>query len=90
MTERRNKIEIISDILHVIYENNGKIKPTKILYKSNLSHTKMKTYLQELKEKNLINETEKENTKYYSITNGGIKFLEEYGRITEFMKSFGL
>ncbi len=48
MIERRNKLEIIKDILNVIYEKNGKIKPTHLLYKSNLSHAKMKIYLNEL------------------------------------------
>ncbi len=89
MIERRNKIEIINDILRVIYENNGKIKPTRLLYKSNLSHTKMKLYLAELTEKMLVKEEINEN-KLYIITDEGIKFLEDYKRVTEFMKSFGL
>lgn len=88
--ERRNKLEIIRDIIKVIYEKNGKIKPTHILYKSNLSHTKMKVYLNELLGKKLIIEVIDKNNKYYSVTTEGIKFLEDYERVTEFVKSFGL
>jgi len=90
MMERRNKLEIIRDIIKVIYEKNGKIKPTHILYKSNLSHTKMKVYLNELLGKKLIIEVIDKNNKYYSVTTEGIKFLEDYERVTEFVKSFGL
>ncbi|HLD98553.1 MAG TPA: winged helix-turn-helix domain-containing protein, partial [Candidatus Nanoarchaeia archaeon] len=45
--KKRNKLEIIRDILNVIRSRNGKIKPTHILYKSNLSHQMMEEYLAE-------------------------------------------
>jgi len=90
MIERRTKPEIIKDILRVIYEKNGKIKPTHILYKSNLSYVKMKTYITELIDKKLIKEEQNNKNKTYTITEEGIKFLGDYERITEFMKSFGL
>ena len=48
MTKKRNKLEIIKDILEVIKNKNGKIKPTHILYKSNLSYIMMDDYLTEL------------------------------------------
>ena len=90
MMERRTKPEIIKDILRVIYEKNGKIKPTHLLYKSNLSYVKMKTYITELIDKKLIKEEQNNKNKTYTITEEGIKFLGDYERITEFMKSFGL
>ena len=58
MEKKRNRLEIIRDILNVIKEKSGRIKPTHILYKSNLSHQMMKEYLEELMEKQFIKELE--------------------------------
>jgi len=54
MGRKRSRLEIIRDILVVIREKNGKIKPTHILYKSNLSHQMMDEYLQELISKGFV------------------------------------
>lgn len=80
------------DILNVIREKSGKIKPTHILYKSNLSHQMMEEYLGELINKGFIVELAMEKTrgKTYSITNKGITFLEKYRMIADFTESFGL
>lgn len=50
-------------MLKVINEKNGKIKPTHLMYKSNLSHGMMENYLQELIEKNFIKEMKKQERK---------------------------
>lgn len=90
MNLRRTKIEIINDILKSIQGKGGKIKPTHLLYKSNLSHTKMKEYINELKEKDMISEELEENNKYFRITDKGLKYVSEYKKIMEFSDSFGL
>lgn len=90
MAKKRNKLEIIKDILEVIKAKSGKIKPTHILYKSNLSHEMMDIYITELKEKELIEEIQKERSRTYTITNKGIEYLNQYKRISEFTESFGL
>jgi len=90
MERKRNKLEIIRDILRVIKEKNGKIKPTHILYKSNLSHQMMKEYLDELMKKEFIIETETKNSKTYSVTEKGMQYLEEFSAIQAFTSSFGL
>lgn len=92
MSQRRNRLEIMRDILNVIREKSGKIKPTHILYKSNLSHQMMEEYLGELINKGFIVELAMEKTrgKTYSITNKGITFLEKYRMIADFTESFGL
>lgn len=90
MDKKRNKLEIIRDILQVIREKNGRIKPTHILYKSNLSHQMMTEYLQELIGKELIFESDMNNSKTYSLTDKGMKYLSEYSKIADFMSSFGL
>ena len=90
MERKRNKLEIIRDILRVIKDKNGKIKPTHILYKSNLSHQMMKEYLDELMKKEFIIETETKNSKTYSVTEKGMNYLEKFSEIQAFTSSFGL
>ena len=90
MERKRNKLEIIKDILTVIREKNGRIKPTHILYKSNLSHQMMKEYLEELMAKKFIKEIELKQGKTYEITPKGMNYLEEYNTIVNFTNAFGL
>lgn len=90
MEKKRNRLEIIADILRVISARNGKIKPTHILYKSNLSYVMMEEYLSELKEKEFIIEIKKDNRKTYAITPKGMEYLEKFGLVKDFAFSFGL
>lgn len=90
MERKRNRLEVIRDILTVIQNKSGRIKPTHILYKSNLSHVMMKEYLEELIAKEFIVEGNTKSGRTYSITEKGLKFLSEYRTISSFMDSFGL
>lgn len=90
MERKRNKLEVIRDILRVIQEKNGGAKPTRILYKSNLSHIMMKEYLSDLISRGLVRENKTKNSRTYSLTDKGINYLSEYHTIVNFMESFGL
>ena len=90
MNKRRTKIEIIFDILNSIHQKGGKIKPTHLLYKSNLSYKKMLEYLSELMKKDMVTETVDKEKKVYTITDKGINYIQEYKKIKEFSDSFGL
>ncbi|HLC32169.1 MAG TPA: DUF4364 family protein [Candidatus Nanoarchaeia archaeon] len=90
MAKKRTKLEIIHDILRVVKEKSGKIKPTHILYKSNLSHQMLEEYLSELIEKEFITEIKVKKERSYAITPKGSQFLEQYRSIIEFTDSFGL
>ena len=83
-------MEIIHDILNSIVMKGGKIKPTHLLYKSNLSHQKMKEYVKELMDKDMMSEEILKEKKLFTITEKGEKFLDEFRRIKEFSDSFGL
>jgi predicted transcriptional regulator len=91
MSKKRERLQVIYDILRVIRDRGDNIKPTHILYKSNLSHQMMQQYLNELINKEFIIEKETEKGgKTYSLTEKGYKYLDEYQKITSFIESFGL
>lgn len=90
MNKKRSRLEVIHDILIVIQERDGRIKPTHILYKSNLSHQMLSEYISELKEKEMIIEISKGTSKTYSLTQKGYDYLNKYKMIREFISSFGL
>lgn len=90
MNKKRTRLEVIKDILEVIKSKNGRIKPTHILYKSNLSYIMMEEYLDELKEKGFIVELSRGNSRTYQITDKGIQYLAKYSVIANFTESFGL
>lgn len=90
MSKKRTRLEVMHDILQVVKNKNGKIKPTHILYKSNLSHQMMEEYMKELIEKKFIIENSEKTGRTYSITQKGMNFLDKYGLIKEFTSSFGL
>jgi predicted transcriptional regulator len=90
MTKKRNKLEVVHDILEVIRSKNGRIKPTHIMYKSNLSYQMMEEYLTELIEKGFITEVNGNNGKVYRITEKGLEYLNKFKFIIEFTNTFGL
>lgn len=87
---KRSKIDIIVDILDSINEKEGKIKPTHLMYKSNLSHIQMKGYLTELIEKRLIEEQINKKKKMITITKKGRDLLVKLLQMKEFQNTFGL
>ncbi len=90
MSKKRDKLQIIYDILNVIKERNGKIKPTNILYKSNLSNKMFSEYMNELMQKGFVIENQTKSGKTYSLTQKGFDYMDKYQMIVDFTSSFGL
>ena len=90
MAKKRDRLQIIHDILKAIHDKNNRIRPTHILYKSNLSHQMMEEYLKELIGKNFVTENISKEIKTYSLTQKGFDYLNKYKMIAEFTDSFGL
>ena len=87
---KRTKIDIIYDMLKAIQDKGGTIIPTHLLYKSNLSHQRMKLYLDELKEKKMIIEAHEKEKLVYKLTDEGLGFLKNFKQLKEFTEAFGL
>lgn len=89
MAKKRNKLEMIKDILEVL-QKNRQVKITHLIYKANLSSNSIKPYIDDLMKKNLIEQTTEEDKKLYKITIKGNEFLQEYNKIKAFAESYGL
>jgi len=89
MSKKRSRLDVINDILTTL-SYKKEVKPTHILYKSNLSHKMMMEYLKELMKKQLILQIINGKNKTYSLTKKGHKYLKEYKTMVNFMDSFGL
>ncbi len=90
MTPKRGKPEIIFDILLSVQDAGGKIKPTRLLYKSNLSHARLKLYLESLIKQQLLATDDNEGRKLIILTPKGYTFLTEYRKMKELIESFGI
>lgn len=88
--QRRSRIDIINDILEAIQRKGGKIKPTHLMYKANLSHKLMTSYLEELMSKELVLEITEKQYRFLTITDEGYKFIEKFKQMKDFKESFGL
>jgi len=90
MAKKRERLEVIRDILEAV-KNTRKIKPTRLLYSSNLSPQMFKDYINELVKKDFIKiEIDKKDKKTFSLTKKGFDFLQEYKIIENFVENFGL
>jgi predicted transcriptional regulator len=89
MVKKRERLEIIKDILNSIRQSRN-IKPTRLLYASNLSPQMFKDYVDELISKKFISVEPKGKKKILSLTKKGYSFLEEYNVIENFIENFGL
>ena len=84
MGDRRGRLEIYHDILSAIKEdsqNNEKISPTRVQFKSNLSYGKLKEFVSDMTDKRLLND---EIT--MKISDSGVKFYDEYAEIRNMIK----
>lgn len=90
MKTKRTRLEILHDMLRATQNAGGTIKPTHLLYKSNLSHKKLEEFSRTLIERELLEVQETGEKRVFVLTDKGLKFLQEYKVIAEFTEAFGL
>ncbi|MCK5265208.1 MAG: hypothetical protein KAR03_06325 [Candidatus Thorarchaeota archaeon] len=88
----RSKMRILADMMRAIQsEGEEGAGPTKILYTANLSHDRLKQYIDELVNKELIVEEDPDGSnRTYFLTEKGREFLREFIRIERFSEAFGI
>jgi predicted transcriptional regulator len=84
---RRDRLKIYMDILLVLRmeSRREKIVLTRIQLKSNVPFDRLKTYLLELKNLDLIQDSNEPK-----LTQKGLEYLTEYKKVQDFMKLMGL
>ena len=90
MERKRNRVEIIHDMLRIMQEKGGRIRKTHLMYKANLSHKQMTSYLEELEKNGLVEHIQEKDKNLIRITNKGREFFVQYAQMREFEKTFGL
>jgi len=90
MNYRRTKTQIYIDILRSVQRANGRLKKTHIVYKANLTHSRLQPYLDFLLSKGFLAEEKKGNQTFFIITERGVKFLGEVYKLKEISDAFGV
>ena len=89
--KKRERLEVIFDILKIIQDNHNSIKPTPLLRYSNLSSSSIAEYYQELTMKAFVKEIEDaKGRRYITLTDKGFRYLEKYATIIGFIREFEL
>ena len=85
---RRYKMKIYGDLLLTIKaekSETGKIVLTRVQTKMNVPFDRLKSYISDLEDLNLI-----ENQLSYNLTEKGKQYLDEYRKILDFMERMGI
>ncbi len=91
MVEYRNSTQIVADLLSFTQESGQQgIRVTPLAVKSNLSYSRMSSFLKNLTGSELINKIEYDGKNVFVITEKGRTYLEEYKKFTSIANSFGL
>jgi len=80
-TKRRDRLETYFDILQAL--EGGAQKPTRIMYKANLSWAILQEYLKTLEAKALIVSLNEGSRKYYRLSEKGFQVLAGIRNIAE-------
>lgn len=78
------------DILNIIQKENGRAKPTRILYGANLSHSALKEDLNYLTSNGFVKEVKEDSHSLYALTDKGYSFINEFRKVKRLTEAFGI
>ena len=84
MSRKRSRLEIYLDILRVL--KKGERKPTRIMYRTNLSWTPLQEILESMVSQEIIKKIEVNKRKEYVITKKGLNVLRYFEEMMELIK----
>ena len=88
---KRERLEVIFDILKTIQDNQNSIQPTPLLRRANLSSSSFADYFEELLAKDFVKQLVNSDGKnYVTLTDKGFRYLEKYNLIRGFIDEFEL
>ncbi len=88
---KRDRFQIFYDILSCIRDEGNDVKPTHVLYKSNISYQMLLEYVNSAKNNGLLKEVHDEKgKKRFVLTDRGYNFLSDFEKIREVEESYGL
>ncbi len=85
---RRNKMKIYGELLSILKaekNNTDKIVLIRVQAKMNVPFDRLKSYISDLKDLDLI-----EDQTSYNLTEKGKQYLDEYQKILDFMERMGI
>lgn len=89
MRQRRNRLELINEILSIVRDKQP-IKKTPLLRYSNLSSQRFTEYYSDLLNKSLIEEEDVKGRLHIVLTEKGYRLLEKYSQIKNIIDEFEL
>ena len=91
MVAYRNSTQIVADLLSTTRDAGREgIRKSVLTQRSNLSHSRLTTFLGRLTGSGLINEIRYDGKNTFVITEKGVLYLQEYQKFSELATSFGL
>ena len=91
MVSYRTSMQIVGDLLTATQQSGQEgIKPTNLLTKANLSHSRLSKFLSNLTGAGLINKIEFDGKHTFVISQKGRQYLETYEKFANVAGSFGL
>ena len=85
----RSTLKIYLDIL-VTVRDEGHAKPTHVLQRANLAYDRLNRHLQDLVSKQLLEERQEDDSRYYVLTPKGLEFIDNVRKAEAFVKGFGI
>jgi predicted transcriptional regulator len=84
----RSRCRLYADILRVIKQSDN-VKITHLLHTVNVPYDRLVSYMSDMEEQGLIEKSGDGSTSYV-IAPKGLKYLEEFRKVDEFSRLFGV